>query len=113
MTAKTVTIEDEQDRGAITYIRGGKNLPFGIVMLSVKREHRGQGVGGQLLDKVIALADKEGADILLMADPQDTHPTALGYTDLLEFYMRRGFERKTDGIPNALIRRFATINCND
>jgi ribosomal protein S18 acetylase RimI-like enzyme len=75
-----------------TYKIKGRRLAYEVTFISVPREHRGQGIGRELLREALADADKEGAVLELCVSSGGKMTDA----DLARWYERNGFEQLTD-----------------
>lgn len=58
-----------------------------VTRINVPRAHRGKKLGSQLLDRCLALADKEKKIVWLEIQPSD----GLNYNELEAWYLRHGF----------------------
>lgn len=83
-------IKDKMDRLAIIDLMEIEKNKFLVTRVSVPREHRGKGIGTELLNKVIKDADKECATLLI--EPQPYADTTMTKKSLINYYKRFGFE---------------------
>lgn len=70
--------------------QGGKTI-YRLESLLVYADYRGMGVGSTLLTLVCKEADKEGATLVVIADPYSGSP--LSRINLIRFYKRYGFKQ--------------------
>jgi|SRR6185436_8843973 len=59
-----------------------------ITRINVPRAHRGKGLGSQLLDELLAMADEAKKNVWLEIQPSD----GLNYNELEAWYLRHGFK---------------------
>ena len=79
---------------------------FSIDIVLVPTAHRGQGIGRQLVERVLRAADGAGKAVYLTARPIGAC-NAETLERLIRFYERFGFETQDRGVTAAYMRRAA------
>lgn len=62
----------------------------------VEKRYRGRGIGDKMLKRMLKAADKAGVELFIYPLPFDAKPTqdsGMTKKQLLEWYLRRGFEK--------------------
>ncbi len=96
----------EKDHAYLKYAESGRSFSIDIVL--VPPAHRGAGIGRQLIERVLCLADSLGKDVYLSA-----RPIGQASKDALErlilYYQRFGFVVQDRALTTAYMRRPARV----
>lgn len=90
------------DYAYLKYAESGSSFSIDIVL--VPPAHRGQGIGSQLVARVLCLADGLGKDVYVTARPIGSYSDD-ALERLIRYYERFGFELQDRGFSAGYMRR--------
>ncbi len=100
-------VGEDNDQAKLRFSESGQEIKIETII--VPASCRGQGIGSQLMQRVIECANLSGKDVLVSARPLGGRTNPQRLERLVRFYRKLGFEEIERGVTVCHMRRPADL----